>query len=616
MKKTLSIILFALGFFTHSNSFCQGLQVNPPSANTNKVIAIPHALYPSNYFFNEPKVLSIDLNEAGDKILKLEEIAGVNSISISEIQTEKKTVVKSSSDANVSHAYFLTDNLIALEIQKETNSFDIVEVTTSKVVASIPSSTFIGATASTAYFYNQSGNTSTLEKFDVASTKFTSLGAIPGEVFGWYFSSTKGLVGVAIHSSMLSRIYSFENDKLGKSLFEFSSGYYFETKGCNASGDVFYGITNFQSLTTYACAISKTGIKPLNSKTGESCTDISVCNNVVALTTNSINAAEYQESQNPSVQKIITFSKEGFKGSSINIIDCSGNNNTFLFCIQGETIKPKYFVWENNKAKPVSFDKLDAKNPIFIASEVVQIQTGEFAPQTGRMYLPTKSEKSSYPLVIYIPDNIFLPYSNQFNPTIQHLCQSGYAVFVWNTRYAYRPKIGFAYSDLVGSFTEDIELLLTSLTRDYNLFKDKTFIIGEGLGGYIALNASVNNPEKFTGVVLNRLDFPTKEFGQDLLAARMFGEDAQTRLMTLDRMNLSQKSNYLSYQSTKSNTELRLTNSIKQNHIKWTEHASTKNCSVKITANELSEISLWMQHLSQIEPRVIDDKPKVEVKKK
>jgi hypothetical protein len=96
----------------------------------------------------------------------------------------------------------------------------------------------------------------------------------------------------------------------------------------------------------------------------------------------------------------------------------------------------------------------------------------------------------------------------------------------------------------------------------------------------------------------------------------MFGEDAQTRLMTLDRMNLSQKSNYLSYQSTKSNSELRLTNSIKQNHIKWTECTSAKNGSVNITSNELSEITRWLQHLSQIETKVFDDKPKVEVKKK
>jgi hypothetical protein len=616
MKKTLSIILFALGFFTYNNSYCQGLQVTPPSANTNKVVAIPHALYPSNYFFNEPQVLSIDLNEAGDKVLKLEQIGDMNSISISEIQTEKKTLLKSSNAANVSQAYFLTDNFIALEIQNETNSFEIIEVSSGKVIATVASNTFIGSTTSTAYFCNQIGNTATIEKFDLQSNKVTQSSVLPGEVFGWYFSKTKGIVGVAIHNNMLSHIYSMENEKLGKSLIEFSSGYYFEAKGCNATGDVLYGITNFQSLTTYACAISKSGIKPINSKSGESCTDIFVCNNAIALTTNSINAAEYQESQSSPVQKIIAFAKEGFKGTSVNIIDCSSNSNTFLFCIQGETIKPKYFVWENNKAKPISFDKFDAKNPVFIASEVAQIQTGEVAPQTGRMYFPTKTGKAAYPLVIYIPKNIFLPYSNQFNPIVQQLCQSGYAVFVWNTRYAYRPKIGFAYSDLVGSLTEDIELLLASLTADYSLLKDNTFIIGEGLGGYIALNASVSNPEIFAGVVLNRLDFPSKEFGQDLLAARMFGEDAQTKLMTLDRMNLSQKSNYLSYQSTKSNIELRLTNSIKPNHIKWTEQASSKNRSVYITSNELSEITRWLQHLSQIEPRVIEDKPKVEVKTK
>ena len=62
--------------------------------------------------------------------------------------------------------------------------------------------------------------------------------------------------------------------------------------------------------------------------------------------------------------------------------------------------------------------------------------------------------------------------------------------------------------------------------------------------------------------------------------------------------------------------QVRLTNSIKQNQIRWTEHIATRNSSINITSNELKEITLWMQHLSQIEPRVIDDKPKVEVKKK
>jgi hypothetical protein len=611
MKKTLSVILFALGFFTHNNSFSQALQVNPPSANTNKVVAIPHPLYPSHFLLSEPQILSIDLNETGDKILKIEQTGGVNTISITEIQSEKSIQIKSANTANAARAYFLNDKFIAIAIQNESNLFEVVEIASGQVVASAESNTFIGATLSTAYFCNQTGNNSIIEKFDFESKKFTQF-PIFGEAFGWYFSTTKGLLGVAIHGNMLSRIYSIENDKLGKSLFEFSSGYYFETKGCNAAGDVFYGITNFQSLTTYACAISKTGLKPITNKTEESSTDIFVWKNEVAMTTNNINAAEYQESQNPTIQKILAFAQDGFKGSSVNIIKCSSKNNNILFCLQGETIKPKYFVWEGNAAKPVSFDKFDAKNLKFIASEVAQIQTGEVASQTGRMYLPTKTDKATYPLVIYIPKNIFLPYSNQFNPVVQHLCQSGYAVFVWNTRYSFRPKIGFAYSDLIGSFTEDIELLLTSINKEYSIIPENTFIVGDGLGAYLALNGSAS----FTGVVINRLDFPGKTFGQDLTAARMFGEDAQSKWKTLEQMELPKKVNYLCYQSSKSNPEVRLTNSIKQNQIRWTEHIAARNSSINITSNELKEIALWIQHFSQIETRVIEDNPKVEVKKK
>jgi hypothetical protein len=398
-------------------------------------------------------------------------------------------------------------------------------------------------------------------------------------------------------------------------LFEFSSNYYFETKGCNSAGDVFYGITNFQSLTTYACAVSKSGIKPLNSKTGESCTDIFILGNEIALSTNNINAAEYQESKNPTIQKALNFARDSFKGSAIQIIDYVEKNNTALFSIQGETTKPRYFVWANNSAKPVSLDKYEAKNLTFISSEVAQIQTGETTPQTGRMYLPTKDDKTSYPLVIYIPSSVFLPYGNQFNPTVQHLCQSGYAVFVWNTRYSFRPKIGLTYSDLVASFPEDINLVTSFLKKEYSILSENTFIVGEGLGGYLAMNASANTNELFNGVVINRLNFPGKEYGQDLIAARMFGEDAQSNWKTLDRTGLSEKTNYLSYTTGKSNTEVRLEASIKQNKIKWTERTS-ENKRASISSKDLDGISNWLQHLSQIETKIFEDKPKVEVKKK
>jgi len=612
MKKIAATLLYCISILTSQTSFGQ------IPAITNSPIPVSKSINGSraNIFFSDPQILSIDLNDEGDKIIKLQQSSGTTILVLADVKSEKSYQIKSKSLGSASQVFFINDQFIALEVHGENSSFEIIEIATNNVLANIPSNKYIGSTAAAAYFSNQDGSRASIEKFDIASKKQSTVGTLTGEVFGWYFSKLKGIVGVAVHSNMVSNIYSVEKEKIGKSLFEFSSGYYFETKGCNFACDVFYGITNFQSVTTYSCAISKAGIKPLKNKLGESCTDIFVHGNDVALNTTNINALEYQESQNPTFQKVLTFANAVYKGSSVQILDFAEKTNTVLFCVQSEVIKPKYFVWQNNQANPVSSDKFDAKNLVFIASEVVQIETGEVASQTGRMYLPTKTDKAAYPLVIYIPKNIFLPYSNQFNPIVQHLCQSGYAVFVWNTRYAYRPKIGFSYSDLVGSLTEDIELLQTSLTTDYSLLKDNTFIIGEGLGGYIALNASVSNPETFAGVVLNRLDFPSKEFGQDLLAARMFGEDAQKKLMTLDRMNLSQKSNYLSYQATKSNIELRLTNSIKQNQIKWTEQASTKNRSVNITSNELSEISRWLQHLSQIEPRVIEDKPKVEVKTK
>lgn len=614
MKKIFSIFLYSIGILTPIRTFAQSLQVNPPAASTKKTVVVPHAIYPSAFLFSEPQIHSIDLNESGEKVAMLEQSGETMTLKVIEVKTGKSSEIKANGIAKTKNVYFLNDQLLALEMVGEQTSFDILDIGTNKVVTNVKSNQYIGSTATVAYFSNQNRVNSSIEKFDLATKKTTNAGAVSGEVFGWYFSKAKGLVGVAVHSNMISKIYSIENEKLGKSLFEFSSSFYFESKGCNATGEVFYGITNFQSLTTYACSITKSGIKPMTDKSSESCTDIFIQGNDIALSTNNINAAEYQESKNPTIQKVLNFARESFLGSSIQIFEISEKTNNILFCVQSETTKPRFFVWTNNSAKPVSSDKYDAKNLTFISSEVVQIPTGEIAPQTGRMFLPNKDDKSSYPLVIYIPSNIFLPYSNEFNPTIQHLCQSGYAVFVWNTRYAFRPKIGFGYSDLKGGFTEDISLILAYLNTEFPTIPKNTFLFGEGLGAYLALNASEKTDDSIFGIVLNRMNFPGKEYGQDLTAARLFGEDAQSKYNSLDRSRINPICNYLVYSNTNSKQEINLKASAKQNKIKWTEYNALQNKS--IASSELDGISTWLQHLSQIETRMFEDKPKVEEKKK
>ena len=605
-----------VGFSMHQTSFSQVLQVNPPSLSPQKIVAIPHAAYPSSFILSEPEILSINLNVSGDKVVKLQQSAETTSLIITDIKSGKNTEIKTNSIKNASHAHFLNDQLIALEINGESSYYEILEISSSSVLATIPSNKFIGSTSIAAYFSNQNGISSTIEKFDFGTKRLTTEATISGEVFGWYFSSLKGVVGVAVHNRMISNIYAVENNKLGSSLFEFSSNYYFETKGCNSTGDVFYAITNFQSVTTYACAVSKSGIKPLNAQTRESCTDIFIHGNDVVLSNNNINAAEYQESKDATVQKIIAFATQGFKGSSVQILDYSEKNNSILFCVESEILKPAYFVWQNNKAVPVSSDKYAAKNLTFISSEVAMIQTGEVAPQSGRMFLPTKNDKSTYPLVIYIPENIFLPYSNQFNPTVQHLCQSGYAVFVWNTRFSFRSKNGFTYSDLVASFPEDFELILAFLKREYRILPENTHVIGEGLGGYLALNACAQINEGYSGAVVFGIDFPGKIQGQDLMAARMFGEDAQSKWSTLDRMKLSEHCHYLVYSSKKSISEEKLANSAKQSKIIWAEFEINSQRSNKVNAKQLDEIANWLRPLSKFETQVIEDKPKVDVNKK
>jgi dipeptidyl aminopeptidase/acylaminoacyl peptidase len=167
----------------------------------------------------------------------------------------------------------------------------------------------------------------------------------------------------------------------------------------------------------------------------------------------------------------------------------------------------------------------------------------------------------------------------------------------------------------VASFPEDVNLVLKFLKSEYSILPESTFIVGEGLGGYLALNASTSENESFNGVIVNRINFPGKEFSQDLLAARMFGEDAQAKWATLDRTSLSPKTFYLSYSSDKSKTEVAFENSMKANNIKWTAH-SADIVNKSASSKDLDGIIIWLKHLSQIETQVFEVKPNVEVKKK
>lgn len=606
MKKTISTVVFLVALFVHNVSLAQGFQVNPPSTQKENLVYLPHAPYPGSFMHNEPQILSADLNDAANKLLTAHCAGGVHSVQILDVQSGKSTEVKYANASSATRAYFLNENFVAIKSATESPSFDIIELSSNNVIASIPANRYIGSSNNTAFFSNQNGSSAAVMKFDLTNKKQSNSFIVPGEVFGWYFNNSLGVVGVLAHQNMISRLYKVEKEKLGKSIYEFPSGSYFEAKGSNSTGDIFYGITNIQAQTSYAGAISAVGLKNLSNKPNENCTDIFVAETGVVLSTNNLNAAEYQESKNSEIQNILAFAAKTFKGASVKIIEYIERKNTILFCLESETIKPKYFIWSNGKAKPVSSDKYDSKNLIFISSEVAQIQTGELTPQTGRMFLPTRTEKSSYPLVIFIPQNIFLPYPNRFNPMVQHLCQNGFAVFVWNTRYSSRPKVGFSYSDLVGSFSEDVSLVLSTLQKDYPLSRASTFLFGEGLGAYLALNAS--GAGNFSGTFVNHLEFPGALSGQDLNAVRLFGEDAQEKWKSLDNLELSPKCNYFSVQSTKSNMENRLTSNLKQNQINWNEQVAT--------SNDLDAVLRWIQHLSPMKTQVIDDSPKVEVKTK
>jgi hypothetical protein len=188
MKNIVPTLICFLGLLASQTSSGQKTEVSPTDSNKIIPTSISQNTNNSKVLFGEPKVLSLDLNENGDKIAKLQEISGKPSLFITDSKSEKSIEIRCAGIENASQVFFINNEFIAVLIQNESPFFNIIELSTRNSVANIPSNKYIGSTATASYFSMQNGVSSTIERFEIGPKKNFNVGSISGEVFGWYFS--------------------------------------------------------------------------------------------------------------------------------------------------------------------------------------------------------------------------------------------------------------------------------------------------------------------------------------------------------------------------------------------------------------------------------------------
>jgi hypothetical protein len=143
MKKIAATLLYCISILVSQTSFGQ------IPAITNSPIPVSKSINGSrpSVFFSEPQILCLDMNDEGDKIIKLQQSAGIPLLVLTDTKSEKSFQIRSNNLASASQVFFINDQFIALQVQGENSSFEIIEIATNTVLTSIPSNKYIGSTS-------------------------------------------------------------------------------------------------------------------------------------------------------------------------------------------------------------------------------------------------------------------------------------------------------------------------------------------------------------------------------------------------------------------------------------------------------------------------------------
>jgi hypothetical protein len=110
MKKLFAILIFQIGFFTNSNLYSQALNANPVIPNAVNPVIKPIGATQTGVYFNNPNILSVHLNDSGEKILKLQQISDSTSLIITDVNSEKIFQIRNNNLSKAKEVFFINDS--------------------------------------------------------------------------------------------------------------------------------------------------------------------------------------------------------------------------------------------------------------------------------------------------------------------------------------------------------------------------------------------------------------------------------------------------------------------------------------------------------------------------
>lgn len=189
-------------------------------------------------------------------------------------------------------------------------------------------------------------------------------------------------------------------------------------------------------------------------------------------------------------------------GLAIDIVDWDRSARRFIVATQGPANAGAFYVFDREKAKLMEFAR---RAPWFDESHTFatlpfSFQRPDGSTITGLITVPTTPRIKPFPMVLVCPDVPWQRVQSDFRPEIHALTDMGFAVVQLNARGAWGHGRRLRAALTAGYDTaqvEDLVMSITELEKRFNVNRDRVALFGRSHGGFVALRALQEHPDKF-----------------------------------------------------------------------------------------------------------------------
>jgi pimeloyl-ACP methyl ester carboxylesterase len=236
----------------------------------------------------------------------------------------------------------------------------------------------------------------------------------------------------------------------------------------------------------------------------------------------------------PEWQELQAGFEKSFPGQAVTIVDWDEAGRRLVIMTESAADAGAFYVYDQEKNKLI---ELMRRAPWVDANRAPRAlpfdcPTPDGGRISGVVTVPRQPRLRPVPMVVFCPDLPWQRVGSDFQAEVQALAEMGFVVVRLNGRGAWgfgvdqRRPLQTGY-DLVQ--VEDIVTAVAHLAKVFPVNPDRVALLGRGHGGFIALRALQDHPDKFRGAIA--LDAPVSL--SDWFAQQRWGEGAVQPALTL-----------------------------------------------------------------------------------